>query len=136
MTDPERMMSEEIEEIMATMMERRQRIRHRPYLVGLAYFLSAFMMFRAFSSSSFCFSDLGDEQSQSTFTTSAARSAPPQPILFMHIHKSGGTGVCEAMRLHQKQVNITNMLAKQDKQKIATQNCNTELTHPHLHDGR
>lgn len=57
------------------------------------------------------------------------------PILFVHFHKSGGTSVCESMRLFQKQVNITNALGEAfDPYLLELNNCNFEFTHPHLDD--
>lgn len=48
---------------------------------------------------------------------------------------SGGTSVCDTMRLHQNQVNITNALGqKADDYLVELHNCNTEFTHPHLED--
>lgn len=58
-----------------------------------------------------------------------------RPILFVHFHKSGGTSVCDTMRLHQNQVNITNALGKKaDEYLVELNNCNTEFAHPHLDD--
>lgn len=72
--------------------------------------------------------------------TRRRKAPPPQKssrpaIIFVHYHKAGGTSVCETMRLHQNQVNITNVLGEQpDPYQLELNNCNTEFTHPHLDD--
>jgi len=122
-------------------MSRPRRRSTRPYIMGFTYLLTVVGLFHAFSLPA---TQLQHDHLNESITPSKSFSLPAahddhfnesRPILFVHFHKSGGTGVCQAMRLHQKQLNITDMLRNQDMGKIEVNNCNTELTHPHLNDG-
>ena len=90
----------------------------RPFLIGSTFVLAVFTCFRAFSTSP-------PSHDKARFKESLSKSQRRRPILFVHFDKSGGTSVCDTMRLHQNQVNITDMLGNQD---INTQQPSTTVT--------